>query len=43
MGALPRTRAIPPPACEGETPRGRYWWVRWVILGIVAIVLAVEV
>jgi uncharacterized protein (TIRG00374 family) len=25
-----------------ETPRGRYWWVRWVILGIVAIVLAVE-
>ncbi len=26
-----------------ETPRGKYWWVRWVILGIVAIVLAVEV
>ncbi|MGO9381657.1 MAG: lysylphosphatidylglycerol synthase transmembrane domain-containing protein [Mycobacterium sp.] len=25
------------------TPRGRYWWVRWVTLGIVAIVLAVEV
>jgi uncharacterized protein (TIRG00374 family) len=23
--------------------RGRYWWVRWVILGVVAIVLAVEV
>jgi putative heme transporter len=26
-----------------STPRGRYWWVRWVILGIVTIVLAVEV
>jgi uncharacterized protein (TIRG00374 family) len=26
-----------------ETPRGKYWWVRWVILGAVAIVLAVEV
>jgi len=26
-----------------ETPRGKYWWVRWVILGFVAIVLAVEV
>jgi uncharacterized membrane protein YbhN (UPF0104 family) len=26
-----------------ETPRGKYWWVRWVILGIVAIVLAVEI
>ena len=25
------------------TPRGRYWWVRWVTLGIVAIVLAIEV
>lgn len=26
-----------------QTSRGRYWWVRWVILGVVAIVLAVEV
>ncbi len=26
-----------------ETPRSKYWWVRWVILGIVAIVLAVEI
>lgn len=26
-----------------ETPRGKYWWARWVILGAVAIVLAVEV
>ena len=26
-----------------ETLRGKYWWVRWVVLGIVAIVLAVEV
>ncbi|ORW25290.1 lysylphosphatidylglycerol synthase transmembrane domain-containing protein [Mycobacterium palustre] len=25
------------------TPRGKYWWVRWVVLGIVAVVLAVEV
>lgn len=28
---------------QGAPARGRYWWVRWVILGIVAIVLAVEV
>lgn len=27
----------------GQTPRGKYWWVRWVILGMVAIVLAVEI
>ncbi len=26
-----------------ETTRGKYWWLRWVILGIVAIVLAVEI
>ena len=26
-----------------ETQRGKYWWVRWVILGAVAVVLAVEV
>jgi uncharacterized protein (TIRG00374 family) len=25
------------------TKRGKYWWLRWVVLGIVAIVLAVEV
>ena len=25
------------------TPRGKYWWVRWVVLGVVAIVLAVEI
>ncbi|OBI47743.1 TIGR00374 family protein [Mycobacterium sp. E787] len=24
-------------------PRGRYWWVRWAILAIVAVVLAVEI
>jgi uncharacterized protein (TIRG00374 family) len=29
---------------QQEAPaRGKYWWVRWVVLGIVAIVLAVEV
>jgi putative heme transporter len=28
---------------QEELPRGKYWWVRWVMLGIVAIVLAVEV
>jgi putative heme transporter len=27
---------------QEELPRGKYWWVRWVMLGIVAIVLAVE-
>ncbi|GFG62862.1 membrane protein [Mycobacterium kubicae] len=26
-----------------EAPRGKYWWLRWVVLGIDAIVLAVEV
>jgi putative heme transporter len=26
-----------------ETPRGKYWWVRWVVLAIVAIVLALEI
>ena len=26
-----------------ETQRGKYWWVRWAILGVVAVVLAVEV
>jgi putative heme transporter len=26
-----------------ETTRGKYWWLRWVVLGIVAVVLAVEV
>jgi len=25
------------------TPRGKYWWVRWGVLGVVAIVLAVEI
>lgn len=28
---------------RAATPRGKYWWVRWVILAIVAIVLAVEI
>jgi putative heme transporter len=32
-----------PPARGGETSRGKYWWVRWLVLAIVAIVLAVEV
>jgi uncharacterized protein (TIRG00374 family) len=26
-----------------EVARGKYWWVRWVVLGVVAIVLAVEI
>jgi uncharacterized protein (TIRG00374 family) len=26
-----------------EATRGKYWWLRWVILGIVAVVLAIEV
>lgn len=25
-----------------QAPRGKYWWLRWAILGVVAIVLAVE-
>src|ERR1700758_766955 len=35
---LPRAGAPP-----RETPRGKYWWVRWAVLGIVATVLAVEI
>ena len=34
-------RNLRPP--RQETPRGKYWWVRWVVLGVVAIVLGVEV
>jgi uncharacterized protein (TIRG00374 family) len=26
-----------------ETTRGKYWWLRWAILGIVATVLAIEI
>jgi len=26
-----------------ERARGKYWWLRWVTLGIVVIVLTVEV
>jgi putative heme transporter len=28
---------------QEELPRGKYWWLRWVMLAVVAIVLAVEV
>ncbi|BCO38212.1 lysylphosphatidylglycerol synthetase family protein [Mycobacterium heckeshornense] len=28
---------------QQEPVRGKYWWIRWVILAIVAIVLAIEV
>src|SRR5271165_7417450 len=28
---------------DEERARGKYWWVRWAVLGVVAIVLAVEV
>ncbi|KAA1251285.1 UPF0104 family protein [Mycobacterium simiae] len=28
---------------DAAPSRGRYWWLRWVVLGIVAVVLAVEV
>jgi putative heme transporter len=28
---------------QETTTRGKYWWVRWVVLAIVAIVLAVEI
>lgn len=30
------------PAGGGEAPPGKYWWVRWVVLSLVAIVLVVE-
>ena len=28
---------------QEATPRGKYWWVRWVIIGIAVVVLTVEV
>ncbi len=28
---------------DEERARGKYWWVRWAVMGVVAIVLAVEV
>ncbi|WP_343603092.1 YbhN family protein [Mycobacterium sp.] len=28
---------------QDESTRGKYWWLRWAVLGVVAIVLAVEV
>ena len=31
------------PAQQAEPVRGKYWWLRWVVLAIVAIVLAAEV
>lgn len=31
------------PAPPRETTRGKYWWVRWAVLALVAIVLAVEI
>ncbi|WP_158015032.1 lysylphosphatidylglycerol synthase transmembrane domain-containing protein [Mycobacterium basiliense] len=43
VGVLTRKRVGPAAACGGDPPRGKYWWIRWVVLGIVSIVLAVEV
>ena len=40
-------RRTGPQAVDGqrvaELPRGKYWWLRWAVLAVVAIVLAVEV
>ncbi|MFV0495877.1 lysylphosphatidylglycerol synthase transmembrane domain-containing protein [Mycobacterium sp.] len=45
--AAARNLAVPPlgtlPGSTGANPRGKYWWVRWVVLGAVAVVLAVEI
>ncbi|RFD26050.1 TIGR00374 family protein [Mycobacterium uberis] len=38
-----RQRVEAPPVGGCGAARGKYWWVRWAVLGIVAIVLAVEV
>jgi uncharacterized protein (TIRG00374 family) len=29
--------------CQESRQRGRYWWVRWAIIGVAVVVLAVEV
>ncbi|MEZ0351474.1 YbhN family protein [Mycobacterium sp. pR1184] len=42
-GTFAHEDAPPAPARESETPRGKYWWVRPAVLGLVAIVLGVEV
>ena len=31
------------PAARREPRRGKYWWLRWVIIGIAVVVLTVEV
>src|SRR6201998_1408882 len=39
------SRAAPATTVNGkheERARAKYWWVRWAVLGVVAIVLAVE-
>lgn len=28
--------------CQEGSPRGKYWWLRWVIIGLAVVVLAVE-
>ncbi|MEM6105331.1 YbhN family protein [Mycobacterium sp. 050272] len=42
-GPLAHEDQPPAPARESETPRGKYWWVRPAVLGLVAVVLGVEV
>lgn len=34
---------VPEATREDARPRGRYWWLRWVVIGIAVTVLAVEV
>ena len=50
VGSIARARVAASPTGDmrspvrgAESPRGKYWWARWVILGIVGIVLAVEI
>ncbi|MET0454070.1 MAG: YbhN family protein [Mycobacterium sp.] len=38
------TREVDPESCTETTrQRGKYWWARWVLIGIAAIVLTVEI
>ena len=40
--ACPTTRRRATPAAQERPARGKYWWLRWVIIGVAVVVLAVE-
>ena len=41
--ACPTTRRRATPRSQRAATRGKYWWLRWVVIGVAVVVLAVEV